>query len=96
MRDGPQLHILCAVAASANAAVLGSPLDVIKTRTMMSPDPSNVNYIEMVRGILVKEGPRSFFKGLDALFFRLSIWNSLMFVVLEQIKLYFYDPSLDL
>ena len=41
-----------------------------------------------------KEGPQAFFKGLDAVFFRLSCWNCIMFMTLEQIKLYFYDPTI--
>lgn len=35
----------------------------------------------------------AFFKGLDAVFFRLSFWNCIMFMTLEQIKRYFYDPT---
>ena len=34
VHDGPLLHCLCATIASANAAVLGCPADVIKVRTM--------------------------------------------------------------
>jgi len=58
---------------------------------------SNVprTYGQIAKDILRKEGPRAFFKGLDAVFFRLASWNCIMFVTLEQIKLQFYDPTLD-
>lgn len=41
------------------------------------------------------EGVPAFFKGLDAVFFRLSSWNCIMFVCLEQIKRHYYDPTQD-
>ena len=91
--DGPLMHCICAVAASTNASLFGAPADIIKTRAMNSTSPES--YLEIVKDILRKEGVPAFFKGLDAVFFRLSFWNCIMFMTLEQIKLYFYDPTLD-
>ena len=39
--DTPLLHCFCATVASANAAVLGCPPDVIKTRTMNNREAGN-------------------------------------------------------
>lgn len=89
--DGPYLHIISAVSCSGAAAIVGSPADVVKTRAMAAINLSKVSYTEIIRSILEKEGARAFYRGMDALFFRLSIWNSLMFVTLEQIKLCFYN-----
>ena len=47
----------------------------------------------MANSILKKEGPKAFYKGLDAHFIRLASWNSIMFITLEQIKKYCYDPA---
>lgn len=94
--DGPLTHCMCATIASANAAILGCPPDVIKTRTMNNRSAAQkVGYLSLARQIYQKEGLRAFYKGIDALFFRLSCWNCIMFMSLEQIKFYFYDPTLD-
>ena len=95
-QDSPKLHAFCAVVASANAAIVGSPADIIKTRTMNIRSAGQaIGYFTLAGQILRKEGPSAFFKGLDALFFRLACWNVTMFIVLEQIKLLFYDPTLE-
>ena len=49
----------------------------------------------MANNILEKEGLRAFYKGVDAHFIRLASWNSIMFITLEQIKKYCYDPMFD-
>ena len=86
---------MCAVIASANASLVGAPADIIKTRAMNRPSNSTepISYISIAKNILKKEGVPAFFKGLDAVFARLSCWNCIMFVTLEQIKKYFYDPT---
>ena len=88
--------MMCAVVASANASVVGAPADTIKTRSMNEKDPAKQKaYWALAKRIIEKEGIRAFFKGLDAVFFRLSCWNTIMFITLEKIKLYYYDPTLD-
>ena len=86
---------MCAIAGSFNAAVVGCPPDVIKTRTMNNrTTATKIGYLTLARQIYQKEGLRAFYKGVDALFFRLSCWNCIMFMTLEQIKYSFYDPTL--
>ena len=87
---------MCAIAASANASLVGAPADIIKTRAMNQTNPKeSISYFNIARNILKNEGVPAFFKGLDAVFFRLSSWNCIMFVCLEQIKRHYYDPTQD-
>ena len=75
---------MCAVVASANASLVGAPADTIKTRCMNEKDPAKQKaYWNLIKQILRKEGISAFFKGLDAVFFRLSCWNIIMFTTLE-------------
>ena len=84
LKDTTSTHLLCAVAASANASVVGAPADIIKTRCMNEKDPTKQKaYWSLVKQIYRKEGIPAFFKGLDAVFIRLSCWNCIMFTVLE-------------
>ena len=53
--DGPSTHMMCAVAASANASIYGAPADIIKTRAMNSTTPKSYGSIAM--DILRNEGP---------------------------------------
>ena len=48
--DGPLLHCLCATMASATAAVVGCPPDVIKTRTMnMRSASERIGYVTLAK-----------------------------------------------
>ena len=90
--DGPILHCLCATIASANAAIVGCPADVIKTRTMNNRSADKaVGYVTLATTIYRKEGFLAFYKGSNALFARLACWNCIMFMALEQIKLAYYS-----
>ena len=94
-KDDTYTHLACAIVASANASWVGAPADAIKTKAMNQRDPSkSLNYVEIGKSIYRKGGARAFFKGLDAVFFRLSCWNCIMFVTLEKIKASFYDPTM--
>lgn len=89
--DNILTHLTCAMAAGLTACVVGSPVDVLKTRIMnRSPDqPGSVGGIVM--DMMRKEGPLAFYKGFTANFMRLGCWNCIMFVTLEQIKAMFED-----
>ena len=92
--DNPVLHCFCATVASANAAVLGNPADVIKTRTMNTRSAGKaVGYFQLASQIYRSEGAFAFYNGLDALFMRLACWNCLMFMCLEQIKKLFWEDQ---
>ena len=85
MREGILMHILCAFGAGFTACVIGSPVDVLKTR-IMNRSSGNESVPAMIGNMIAKEGPLSFYKGFTANFMRLGGWNVVMFVSLEQIK----------
>jgi solute carrier family 25 uncoupling protein 8/9 len=86
MRDGLPMHISCAFGAGFVACIVGSPVDVLKTRIMNIPPGSSETPLGIVGKMIAKEGPLSFYKGFTANFMRLGSWNVVMFVTLEQIK----------
>jgi solute carrier family 25 uncoupling protein 8/9 len=71
------------------AAVVGSPVDVLKVRTMSTmPCGSRVyrGIADCIRRSIRSEGVSVFYKGFWANFARLGSWNVLMFVTYEQTK----------
>lgn len=91
MRDGLPVHIGCAFGAGFVACVVGSPVDVLKTRIMNMKAGSSVP--GMVTSMVQKEGMLAFYKGFTANFMRLGSWNVVMFVSLEKIKGLFTDTE---
>ena len=81
MRDGLHTHILCASSAGFVATVVGSPVDVLKTRIMNLK--AGESAVAMVGNMISKEGPAAFYKGFTANFMRLASWNVCMFLTLE-------------
>jgi solute carrier family 25 (mitochondrial uncoupling protein), member 8/9 len=87
--DGLVTHILCAFGAGFVACVVGSPVDVMKTRIMNRKPGDGQSITGLVASMINKEGPLAFYKGFTANFMRLGSWNVVMFVSLEQIKGHF-------
>lgn len=59
---------------------------MLKTRLMNAgPGQSPVG---MVGDMIAKEGPLAFYKGFTANFMRIGAWSVVMFLSLEQIKLF--------
>ena len=86
MKDGLPMHIGCAFGAGFVACIVGSPVDVLKTRIMNMQPGSGQGVGGLISGMIAKEGPLAFYKGFTANFMRLGSWNVVMFVSLEQIK----------
>lgn len=83
MPDSLITHLTCAMAAGFTACIVGSPVDVLKTR-IMNRTPDQKGGIGTIVGNMIKnEGPLSFYKGFTANFMRLGCWNCVMFVTLE-------------
>ena len=82
-------HFFCAFGAGFNAVIVGSPVDVLKTRMMNATPDQPSNPLSLSARILTSEGPLAFYKGFTANFMRLGSWNVVMFVTLEQTKKYF-------
>ena len=80
------VHIACAFGAGFNAVVVGSPVDVLKTRLMNKMPGETGNPLLMVGEIFKKEGPAAFYKGFTTNFMRIGSWNVIMFVTYEKVK----------
>lgn len=83
MSEGMHTHLLCAAAAGFNAAVVGSPVDVIKTRMMNKTPGQPTSLFSIISWTIANEGPGAFYKGFQANYMRLACWNAAMFVTLE-------------
>lgn len=84
--DSLGLHVACSFGAGFNAVVVGSPVDVLKTRLMNKVEGQPTNPFTMIAWVLKNEGPLAFYKGFTTNFLRIGSWNVIMFVTLEQIK----------
>ena len=93
MRDGFPMHVVCGFGAGATALMVGSPVDVLKTRIMNRPTTDKQSVPSLIAQMITKEGPLAFYKGFTANFMRLGSWNVMIFCVLEKIKALF--PTID-
>lgn len=82
-------HVICAFLSGFNACVVGSPVDVLKTRMMNKTPGQPSSLVGIVGDIVRNQGMMTFYKGFTANFMRLGSWNTVMFVTLEQVKNYF-------
>ena len=85
-KDGIPCHIFCACSAGFTACVVGSPVDVLKTRVMNATKGMYSNPIDCFMQTLKKEGFFAFYKGFGPNVGRLCGWNVVMFLTLEQVK----------
>ena len=69
--------------AGVTACVVGSPVDVLKTRVMNAPKGMYSNPFDCAYQTLKNEGPGAFYKGFVPNSFRLAGWNCVMFLTLE-------------
>ncbi|KAK9402642.1 mitochondrial uncoupling protein 3-like [Crotalus adamanteus] len=86
MTDNFPCHFVAAFGAGFCATVVASPVDVVKTRYMNSGAGHYKNALNCMLTMVVKEGPRAFYKGFMPSFLRLGSWNVVMFVSYEQLK----------
>ncbi|XXQ39280.1 Mitochondrial carrier protein [Plasmodiophora brassicae] len=91
-KDDVVTHVVCALAAGFSATVVGSPVDVIKTRVMNST--TGADGVKLYDGALDcalkiarNEGVLAFYKGFVANYARIGSWNLVMFLTMEQIRL---------
>ena len=59
-------HTMCAFLTGLVVVVVGSPVDVLKTRVMNRQPGSTESLQSMVSNMIRKEGPMSFYKGFTA------------------------------
>lgn len=86
LKDGIPLHLTCACMAGLTACVVGSPVDVLKTRVMNAPAGMYSNPLDCAVKTFKNEGFFAFYKGFGPNVVRLAGWNCVMFLTLEQVK----------
>jgi solute carrier family 25 oxoglutarate transporter 11 len=88
--DSTAVHLACSVAAGLVAALVTTPVDVIKTRIMNAqvcrPETPQYNGVTgSFRLILSTEGPQGFLKGFAPTALRLVPHNMILWVVQEKV-----------
>jgi len=86
MKDGIPCHFMSAITAGFTATLLASPVDVIKTRFMNSPQGTYRGAIHCATETAKREGPKAFYRGFNASFTRLVSWNIVLWLTYEQFK----------
>ncbi|XP_040823071.1 mitochondrial brown fat uncoupling protein 1 [Ochotona curzoniae] len=86
LADDVPCHLLSALIAGFCTTLLSSPVDVVKTRFINSPQGQYTSVPSCAMSMLTKEGPTAFFKGFAPSFLRLASWNVIMFVCFEKLK----------
>jgi len=86
MSDGIPCHFSAAVAAGFCATLVASPVDVIKTRFMNSPEGRYRGALSCAIETGKNEGLLAFYKGFNASFTRLVAWNICLWITYEQFK----------
>jgi len=85
MNDNIYAHFVCSAIAGFVAAVVGSPVDVIKTRIMGAKAGQYTGVLDCIVST-AKEGPMAFYGGFSANASRIISWNIVMFVTLDQMR----------
>ena len=83
MKDGIPCHLTCACGAGFTACIVGSPLDVLKTRIMNAKPGQYGGPLDCFYQTFKNEGPGAFYKGFTPNVARLAGWNCVMFLTLE-------------
>jgi len=91
--DNIATHIIAGLCAGLSATLLGSPVDVVKTRVMSAKKEgsASVSPIRTALNLLKNEGPLGFYKGFIPNFARIGSWNIVCWVTLERIKQAYHD-----
>lgn len=97
MKDNIATHWSAALGAGFIAVIIGSPIDVVKTRIMNAKPEADgsLTYRSTPHAfakILKNEGPLAFYNGFWPNFARLGSWSIVMFMSYEQIKNTFKGP----
>jgi len=85
LEEGTALHFASSLTAGFIATVVGSPVDVLKTRVMNSQGLYN-GVFDCIFKTLKNEGFMAFYKGFTLNYTRIGSWNVIMFMTFEKIK----------
>ena len=87
LKDNIFCHLACGFTAGAVSVMVGNPVEVLKTRIMEAQ--AGVKYsgvFDCAWQTLKNEGPLAFYSGFIPNFVRIVSWNTVCFVVLEQVR----------
>jgi len=87
LNDGIKCHLASAVIAGITATLVASPVDVVKTRFMNSPNGKYKGALDCAIRTARSEGVLAFYKGFNASCMRLVSWNIMLWLSYEQIKI---------
>lgn len=91
------MHVTAACIAGFCATVVGSPVDVIKTRVMnsrnSSPTGIGLTPAQVLKELMATEGPRALYNGFLPNFLRIAGWNAVMFVTFEKLLALVATPA---
>lgn len=83
--DGPMCHFGSALGAGFVATVVGSPVDVVKTRYMNAPPGTYTGVLNCVGKVVSNNGIAGFYNGFWPNFFRIGWFNVVVFVTYENV-----------
>ncbi|XP_057782435.1 uncharacterized protein LOC131000510 isoform X2 [Salvia miltiorrhiza] len=90
LEDGFYLHFIASTIAGGASTIATAPIDVVKTRLMLQRESKTVgaykNGLHCAYQLLLKEGPRGFYKGAFALFTRVGPQTTITFMLCEQLR----------
>ena len=86
LEDGIPCHLVSSAVAGFTACIVGSPVDVLKTRLMNAKVGEYSGVVDCVVKTWKENGILSFYKGLQANANRIVTWNIFMFVSLGIIR----------
>jgi len=95
-KDTPLLHVACGLTAGLAATLLGSPVDVVKTRVMAAAKDGTAAYkgpIECASYLFRTQGLTAFYAGFIPNFARIGSWNVVTWMTLEQLKRLYYEKN---
>lgn len=89
--DNIACHFVCSAWAGFVATVVGSPVDVIKTRMMSAKPGDYKGVVDCAVSTFKKEGVAAFYNGFAANASRIVSWNIVMFMSLAQVRRITYE-----
>jgi hypothetical protein len=89
--EGKALHFTGSFFAGIAVALVTSPMDVVKTRTMnvCATNPAYSGMLDCFQKILRTEGPLGLYKGVNSQWLRIGPLTMIQFMVWEQFRVYF-------
>lgn len=99
MEDAMPLHFVSSFIAGFISTVLSSPVDVVKSNFMngkILPNGKVVPYKtfgDAVKRVYIDGGIMGYFRGFNGYLPRVISWNIIMFIVREQMWVFFYNNN---